>query len=210
MSTALVKYTPIRRDTPAEYPCPPLDDVDNPPVPIHPYLYNLDCPISWDVRMNLRNNARRIASDERLSTIALKANAISAAGMNHNLMKIMISDELFPWTITIKREAGLKVGDILMDIGVSLNIEVTDSERWIADPERVQRAEASREANQGTGAVRIRPAKDVMRRVDWLGNKTKFAGLVHSSAKEYQSLVRRRVHSQDRSNAWVMIVEERD
>lgn len=96
-SRSLIRIKPTRRDTPAEYPIPPLDDPENPPVPIHPYLYNVDCPVQWDMRTNLRHNAKR-SSGEMLSSIALKANAINAAGANHNTMKILFADENYPWS----------------------------------------------------------------------------------------------------------------
>lgn len=208
-STALVKRSPLVRDTPAEYPCPPLDDPDNPPVPIHPYLYQDSCTVNWDVRTNLRHNARR-ADGERLSSIALKANAINAAGLNHNSMRLVIADERFPWTITVSRASGITVGDVFMEIGLGLNAEITDPEKVIAGEERTAQAEVERAANEGTGAVKTREAGDAMRRVDWLGTRTVFKGLVHSSAKEYEYLVRRRVHSHARPNTWVLVLGERE
>jgi len=165
--------------------------------------------VVWDVRTNLHHSARR-ADGERLSSVALKANAINAAGLNHNTMRIVCSDDAFPWTIVITRDIGISVGDVLMEIGGVLDKEVMDSERFIATPDKVERAENARAANEGTGAVKTREKGDPMRRVDWLGRKTRFRGLVHSSAKEFEALVNRRVHTQNKPNTWVLILEDRD
>lgn len=97
-----------------------------------------------------------------------------------------------------------------MEIGSMLDMEVTDSERFIATGEKLMRAEIARQANEGTGAVKAREKGDAMRRVDWLAGKTRFRGCVHSSAQEFQTLVRRKVHAHDKAITWVMILEERE
>jgi len=153
--------------------------------------------------------ARR-STGERLSSVALKANAINAGGLNHTKMKILCSDDAFPWTVTITRDKGISVGDVLTDIASMLDKEVTEAEQFIASIDKRIRAERSRVANEGTGAIKTREKGDPMRRVDWLGPKTKFRALVHSSAKEYEPLVRRRVHAHDKPNTWVMILEDRE
>lgn len=226
----LPKATP--KDTPASYPMPPCEDPgecampvhacltsflltmllyvqDNPPSAIHPYLYNEGCPVVWDVRTNLMHSARRTGG-ERLSSVALKAPAINAGGLNHTTMRIVCGEENFPWTITIIKEGGVSVSHVLMEIGAMLDKEITDPELWIAREERVAEAEAFRVENEGTGAVRTREKGDVLRRVDWLGKKTRFRGLRHSSAKDFETLVRRRVHAENRAHTWVMILEDRD
>ncbi|KAG8865269.1 hypothetical protein FRB96_000159 [Tulasnella sp. 330] len=198
-----------QKDTPASYPMPPCEDPDNPPSAIHPYLYNEDCPVAWDVRMNLTHSARRIGG-ERLSSVALKAPAINAGGLNHTTMRIVCGVENFPWTITITRDSGISVSHVLMEIGAMLDKEITDSELWIARVERVQEAEAFRLENEGTGAVKTREKGDLLRRVDWLGKKTRFRGLRHSSARDFDTLIKRRVHAENRAHTWVMILEDRD
>ncbi|KAG8902780.1 K(+)/H(+) antiporter [Tulasnella sp. 403] len=205
-SRALVKYTPVQRDTPATYPRPPEDDPENPPMALHPYLYQESCPVVWDVRTNLRHCARR-KDGERLSTIALKANAF---GETVKTIRILCAEGDFAWSVHVHREKGISVGDVFMEIGSALDGEVTDPERFIAAPERVEKAEAARAANEGTGAVKIRGAGDVLRRVDFLGSKTRFLGLVHSSAKEHEMVVRRKVHAHDKPNTWIMVLGERE
>lgn len=182
---------------------------DNLPVPIHPYLYHPDSPVVWDVRTNLMHSARR-TDGELLSSVALKANAVNAGGLNHTKMRIICSDEAFPWTVVITRDSGISVGDVLMEIGSMLDTEVTESERLIATGDKVIRADIARKANEGTGAVKTREKGDAMRRVDWLASKTRFRGCVHSSAQEHQALVRRRVHAHDKATTWVMILEDRE
>lgn len=212
--TALVRrLPPTQRDTPAEYPCPPTEDPDNPPVPIHPYLYEGSAAIVWDVRTNFRNNARRAADPSQpLSSLALKANAINAGGMNHKEMRILVGLEGgFPWTINVKRESGITVADVLTEVAAQLDKEIADSEKWIAKPERVAEAEAARKTNEGSlGAMKIRPEGDAMRRVDWLGKRTRFRGLAHSSHKDHEMLIRRRVHGHEKSNTWILILDERE
>ncbi|KAG9040161.1 hypothetical protein FRB95_000090 [Tulasnella sp. JGI-2019a] len=197
-----------QRDTPTSYPMPPCEDPDNPPSAIHPYLYNEDCPVVWDVRTNLMHSARR-TSGERLSMVALKAQAINAGGLNVTTMRIVCADDNFPWMLVINKENGISVSDVLMEIAVMLDKEITEPEQWIARADKVERAEAARLENEGTGAIKTREKGDILRRVDWLGNKTRFRGLQHSSAKDYELLIQRRVHSADKPNTWVLLLEDR-
>ncbi|KAG8991578.1 UDP-glucuronic acid decarboxylase 1 [Tulasnella sp. 427] len=210
-STALVrvKVPPTQRDTPSAYPCPPTEDPDNPPVPIHPYLYEGSAAIVWDVRTSFRNNARRAADKSQpLSSIALKAQAINAGGLNHTSMRILVAAGGYPWIINVKRENGISVADVLTEIAAQMDKEMTDSEKWIAKPDRVAEAEAARKANEGTGAVKIRPEGDGMRRVDWLGKNTRFRGLAHSSHPDYEQLIRKRCHDHEKSNTWILVLDE--
>jgi len=163
----------------------------------------------WDIRTSLMHCARRNGG-ERLSSIALKAKAVNAGGLSHTRMRILCSDDNFPWTVTITRDKGISVGDVLMEIAGMLDKEVTEAEQFIASMDKRVRAEMSRAANEGTGAIKTREKGDPMRRVDWLGTKTKFRALVHSSAKEHEALVRKRVHAHDKANTWVMIMEDRE
>lgn len=117
-----------------------------------------------------------------------------------------------PWTITFTKERHITVQEVLDEIAHGLDVHMTDAEVVIAQErqeERYSKAEEARAANIGTGSVKPRPAGDSMRRVDWLARKTRFRGFVHSSAKEYEELVQRRVHAHSRANTWIMVLEDR-
>ncbi|KAJ3535951.1 hypothetical protein NM688_g6905 [Phlebia brevispora] len=133
---------------------------------LYPYIAANRTPIPFD----LRKNPRRARQQE-----FLQHHHYSLFSQPVREMRLVCKD--FPWPIEIKDE-WILCGTVWQRIYDTLQEYITDSEWAIASHERrgkIYRAVRWREAE--TGNRNMKP-----RRIDWLGEKTIFAGLLKDEA----------------------------
>ena len=140
--------------------------VPAPPGMLYPFIAVGGIPVLFDLRKDPRRaNRHEFERHDRYSLFSQPVKNV----------RLVCKD--FPWPIEIKDE-WVVCGTIWEKVYNELQVYITESEWALASEEvrrRIDRAVRFREAE--TGNRELRP-----RRIDWLGEKTLFAGLERDNA----------------------------
>ncbi|KZT43596.1 hypothetical protein SISSUDRAFT_1116289 [Sistotremastrum suecicum HHB10207 ss-3] len=144
---------------------------------IHELLAANTSTLLVDMRTPVHDQLRSSANAMHFEHYAMPATQSGAT-------TVRIVSKEFPWSFDIKSGSGgpVTVSDLLQGIYIGLQGRLTDTEWAGADEVRkraIERANASR---------RGMPVVDRAKRVDWLGHRIFFAGLVHDEAFASRSL----------------------
>ncbi len=135
---------------------------------IHELLAANSTPVVFDVRASVHDQFRS-------STNAMHYHQYGMPATQTGATTVRIISKEFPWSFDIRSGSGgpVTVQDLLQGIYIGLQGRLTDTEWGGADEVR------KRAIERANTARRAMPIVDRPKRVDWLGHRIYFAGLVH-------------------------------
>jgi len=135
---------------------------------IHELLAANTTPVVFDIRASVHDQLRQAPNSLHRQHYGMPATQTGATTVR------IISKE-FPWSFDIKSGSGgpVTVQDLLQGIYIGLQGRLTDTEWGGADEVR------KRAIERANTARRAMPVVDRPKRIDWLGHRVFFAGLVH-------------------------------
>ena len=169
MSDSSLGKHPHRSQSTGHSPCHPASDIE---VYLHGLLLSRPSgapALVFDVRGD--------ASQAFIPTFPAPtsiASQLTTIASKPALRRIQLLSPLLPWVITVENPNGVTVGDVLSRIQESLNRTAAKSE-FDQVPQRDQ-ATVLR-AYQRNCTLGNRKREDGLKRIDWLGRKTLFAGI---------------------------------
>lgn len=140
--------------------------------------------------------------------------ASSVPAFQPSQTKIRLMSKDIPWSISVRNDKGITVRDILVAIFTELQQSILESEYWLAtdaDRNRMVKAyEASMVPKIGSG-ITPRSKDEGVKRVDFLGTKTEFAGIKPAlGGGKDEAFAKKRLMADDKGLDGVWIMKFRD
>ncbi|KAG8963261.1 hypothetical protein FRC03_003207 [Tulasnella sp. 419] len=122
--------------------------------------------------------------------------------------KMRIVCKNLPWPIVVKNPTGVTIRDVLEALHTELQKPFTEGEWWIAQDEDRKRVSDAWERGCAANSGLKRKKEDGLKRVDWLGDHTLFAGLSRTSRGDEELIKKRCQDPKVQAECWVLIMHK--